>query len=198
MFVVACLIGALVAALVSYLINQLPPIRNQSRPIRAVIVFGVVALCVASAVIIQWQVDLDEFDQPMAVIQSPADGSRIDRPQEVRVELERALPKGHTLWLAYQNELGGPYIVQASRCLISRRNADCGPVYVGQDEHDRSAFKLLLMVADTQATSILTEQGAGAAPGDNVSRAGMPEGAEAVSVIRHVVLAAAQGVPYSQ
>lgn len=189
MEIIVCAGGILVAAVVSWLVNQLPIVKVRSTSFRVLIALAVVALCVASGLIIRWQVALDEIDKPLAVITSPSDGARIERPQEVVVEVRKALPKGHSLWLAYQNELGGPVIVQAVKCQIARTGADCGPLWVGHDEHDRAAFKLLLVVADAGATAVLRSRGSVAdGAGANVSWASLPEGVERVSVARRVVL----------
>jgi hypothetical protein len=190
MEIAACVAGLLAAALVSWLINQLTSFRDQSVSFRMLVVLGVVVLCVASALIIRWQAALGEIDKPVAVITSPMDGAHIDRPQVVAVEVRRGLPKGHTLWLAYQNELGGPVVVQAARCHIIRTSADCGPLYDGHDKRDRAAFKLFLVVADAKATAELKGDGSAAQRGEgiNVLRPGLPDGAERVSITRNVVL----------
>ncbi|WP_127500777.1 hypothetical protein [Actinoplanes solisilvae] len=189
MEIIVCAGGILVAAVVSWLVNQLPVLKVRSTSFRVLIALVVVALCVTSGLIIRYQISLDEIDKPLAVITSPSDGARIDRPQEVAVELRKALPKGHSLWLAYQNELGGPVIVQAAKCQISRTSADCGPLWVGHDEHDRAAFKLLLVVADAGAGAVLRGNGpATGGDGDNKSWTALPDGVERVSVARRVVL----------
>ena len=189
MAIVLCVAGILAAAVVSWLVNQLPHVKDRSTSFRVLIVLAVVALCVTSGLIIRKQIELDDIDKPLAVITSPSDGARIDRPQEVAVELRKTLPKGHSLWLAYQNELGGPVIVQATKCQIARTNADCGPLYVGHDEHDRAAFKLLLLAADAGATAVLRANDAATdGAGANISWAALPEGVERVSVARRVVL----------
>ena len=133
---------------------------------------------------------MDNLGKPLTVIRSPANGSQIDRPEEADVELLRGLPKTHSLWLAYQNELGGPYIIQATTCSIVDRIADCGPLYVGHDERDRSAFKLLLILADKQATFALDEYGreVSRGAGGNFWRTELPSGIQFVSTVRHVVL----------
>ncbi|MGV9212797.1 hypothetical protein ACTFTM_13155 [Micromonospora sp. RB23] len=190
MEIAACVAGLLVAALLSWLINQLTSFRDRNMFFRMLVVLGVVVLCVASALIIQWQTALGEVDKPVAAITSPVDGAHIDRPQVVDVEVRRGLPKGHTLWLAYQNELGGPVVVQAARCHIIRTSADCGPLYVGHDERDRAAFKVFLVVADTQATAELAGDGSAAQreEGINVLRPALPDGTERVSITRNLVL----------
>lgn len=62
-----------------------------------------------------------------------------DKPEQL-ASWQGSVPKGDTVWLGYQNERGGPVVVQAITCVPIAKRLDCGPLYVGHDEKDRADF----------------------------------------------------------
>jgi hypothetical protein len=127
--------------------------------------------------------------RPLADIRSPKAGERINRPQAVEVHLNRRVPDNETVWLGYQNEQGGPFIVQASQCQAIGERLDCGPLYVGQDKNDASEFRIFTATADTSATVDLSRHASSARPGDNVKHDILPVGTKLISEERHITLA---------
>jgi len=125
--------------------------------------------------------------RPFAEIQSPAAGERISRPQDVDIELNGSVPKGDTVWLGYQNQKGGPVVVQAIKCVPIAERLDCGPLYVGHDEKDRAEFRIFVATANASATASLSAHGT-AEPGDNLVYPSLPDGATVVSEERHITL----------
>jgi hypothetical protein len=124
---------------------------------------------------------------PAAAIESPAAGETIGRPQTVGARLNAPLPQGQTIWLGYQNEKGGPFVVQASKCTTIAQILDCGPLYVGHDNKDPAEFRILLATADTAATTTLSAHGP-ANPGDNLSYRDLPAGTTIIAQQRHITL----------
>jgi hypothetical protein len=127
-------------------------------------------------------------DRPMADIRSPKSGERIGRPQAVDVHLNKAVAEGETVWLGYQNEKGGPYVIQASRCQAIEERLDCGPLYVGRDEKDTAEFRVFLATADASATARLGQHALTAKPGDNKNYEVLPIGTKLISEERHITL----------
>jgi len=128
-------------------------------------------------------------DRPLADIRSPRAGERINRPHAVDVHLNKAVAAGETVWLGYQNEKGGPFVIQASECRAIERRLDCGPLYVGRDENDAAEFRVFLATADTSATAVLSRHAVTAEPGDNMKYPVLPIGTKLIREERHITLA---------
>jgi hypothetical protein len=127
-------------------------------------------------------------DRPIAEIRSPKSGERINRPQAVDVHQNKAVADGETVWLGYQNEQGGPFIIQASPCQAIEERLDCGPLYIGRDENDAAEFRVFMATATTSATAELSRQATTAEPGDNVKYPVLPIGTKLISEERHITL----------
>jgi hypothetical protein len=127
---------------------------------------------------------------PLAEVQSPEAGEKIGRPQDVEVRLNASIPEGTTVWLGYQNEKGGPFIIQASQCSKIEERLDCGPLYVGHDESDPAEFRIFVVTANISATAALSAHSNNEVvkPGDNISYARLPEGTELISEQPHITL----------
>ena len=112
------------------------------------------------------------------------------KQRAVDLSLNGRVPEDLTVWLGYQNEEGGPYIVQRSRCSEVVKRLDCGPLYVGHDKKDPAAFRIFVATADASATASLSVQdtSGSARPGDNHSLASLPAGTKVISEERHVTL----------
>lgn len=129
-------------------------------------------------------------ERPLAEIVSPRDSEKIERPQTVDVRLNEAIPDDRTVWLGYQNERGGPFIVQAAECVAIEQRLDCGPVFVGENDKDRAEFRLFVATADAAATAHLKAAAADVGPqyGMNMSCPRLPAGAQIINETRRVVL----------
>ncbi|MFC7529222.1 hypothetical protein [Actinoplanes sp. GCM10030250] len=119
----------------------------------------------------------------LAEIRDPAAGDRITRPQQVDIRLNGPAPRSLTFWLGYQNEKSGPFIVQAAQCMEAENRLDCGPLYVGHDEHDTAKFRIFVATADSYATAKLSAHGLSHQinSGDNVSYPVLPVGTKIVT-----------------
>ena len=127
-------------------------------------------------------------DRPLADIRSPQSGERINRPHAVDVHLNKSVAEAETVWLGYQNEEGGPFVMQASRCQAIEQRLDCGPLYVGRDKNDAAEFRVFMATADISATAELSRHAVTAEPGDNVRYPVLPIGTKLISEERHITL----------
>jgi hypothetical protein len=127
-------------------------------------------------------------DRPLAEIRSPRSGERINRPHAVDIHLNKSVAEGETVWLGYQNEEGGPFVMQASRCQAIEQRLDCGPLYVGRDNSDVAEFRVFMATADISATAELSRHAVTAEPGDNVKYPVLPIGTKLISEERHITL----------
>jgi hypothetical protein len=192
----------LVASIVQLLVSMRPATGKNDKPRsrtgaappsrkRAAWLFGI-AIGIAALTLMTAYVVVPRFsaDKPLAEIGSPLTGDRINRPAAVDVRLNGRMPDGGSVWLGYQNEEGGPFIVQAARCAQIGNRLDCGPLYVGHDDEDPAEFRVFVLTADALATARLTAGGtAGSAePGDNFSLKSLPEGSRNVAEARRVRL----------
>jgi hypothetical protein len=66
---------------------------------------------------------------------------------------------------ATQNDLGGPFTVQASACDAIEQRLDCGPLFVGENGKDKAEFRLSIATADAIATARLNAMAAGVGSG---------------------------------
>lgn len=189
MTVVLYALGAVVAALIGYLVNQVPPIRKKwTTKARLVLVGTIVVLCLSSVAVAQWQL-IAGRPAPVAEIQSPADGQKFKRGERVEIKLNRPVSDGHSLWLGYQNEAGGPWIIQAARCSVVEESVDCGPLHVGHDAKDRSAFRLFLFDANPAAAAALgTGEVSSGGAGANRSHDTLPKGVVPISQKKNITL----------
>ncbi|GIM97928.1 hypothetical protein Ato02nite_097210 [Paractinoplanes toevensis] len=131
---------------------------------------------------------------PVAAIEAPTEDDKVSRILEVAINVTRRPDNGTSLWLGYQNEAGGPLIVQTQKCKILQKSADCGPLHVGRDEKDKSAFKIFLFAADEDATSSLEDIGGKipGGPGANMAIDEWPDGTDLLSMVRNVTLRSAE------
>ncbi|WP_328468511.1 SLC19 family protein [Actinoplanes sp. NBC_00393] len=183
-------LGAIVAMAIGYLVNQLPPLKKKSRKTHWGIIAVLAVLGISSGLVVFMTSKAEKADDPIAAIIVPAGGDKISRILGVDIDVTRRPPEDHSLWLGYQNEAGGPLIIQAQECAIFQKDADCGPLHVGRDEKDRSAFKLFLFDADEEATAFLEGIGGGMAggPGSNMAIDAWPDGTEIISMVRNITL----------
>jgi hypothetical protein len=182
--------GVVVAMVIGYLVNQLPPIKNRGPKVHWMIIIVLVFLGVSSGSLTYWQYTAQESADPMAVIQTPQGGEKIPRVVAVDIGVTRQPSGGHSLWLGYQNEAGGPLIVQTQDCVVFQKSADCGPLTIGHDERDPSSFKIFLFDADKRATGYLKSIGGKTpgGPGTNMQVPQWPDGTQIISMIRNITL----------
>jgi hypothetical protein len=182
--------GAVVAIVIGYLVNQLPRIKRKSGMTHWMIIAALAVLGLGSGFIAYRLWKVQAAADPIAAISAPADGSKISRILGVGVDVTRRPAEDHSLWLGYQNEAGGPLMIQAQKCAVFQKSADCGPLHVGHDEYDKSAFKLFLFDADEDATSFLENKGdeTGGGPGANMALDEWPTGTEIISMVHNVSL----------
>ena len=150
---------------------------------RRTVVAALAALVVGTAAALLWRSTVSESGE-IAKIVSPSSGEAISRPTQVEVRLEGSLAPDHWLWLGFQNELGGPFIIQAPPCSISGTVVHCGPLYVGPAEADTSEYRIFLLDADAKATEALRERANGGV--GNVSQLALPSGVVVLDVVRHI------------
>jgi hypothetical protein len=181
---------AIIGTGIGYLVNQLRPPKQRSRTTQWVIIGSLVLLGLGSGFLAYWQVTAQAPAEPIAAIQAPQNGEKIPRVLTVEVGVTRQPAGDHSLWLGYQNEAGGPLIVQAQRCVLFAKSADCGPLHVGQDVDDPSAFKIFLFDADKGATGQLETIGGKIAggPGANMALDEWPDGTSIISMVRNITL----------
>jgi hypothetical protein len=182
-------VGAVVAIGIGYLVNQLPPLKER-RNIRWMIIAALAILGVGSGSLAYWEFTAEAAANPIATILAPRGGERIPRILSVDIGVTRRPADDHTLWLGYQNEAGGPFIIQAQECAVFQKNADCGPLHVGQDENDTAAFKIFIFDADEEATAHLEKLGGKVLGGSGANMAldGWPKGTAIISMIRNIAL----------
>jgi hypothetical protein len=183
-------VGAVVAIGIGYLVNQLPPLKKSPRKIHWMIIALLAVLGVGSGSLAYGEFKTEAAADPIAAIQAPRGGEKISRILSVDIGVTRQPPDDHSLWLGYQNEAGGPLIVQAQECVVFQKNADCGPLHVGRDENDTSSFKIFLFDADDDATAHLKNIGAkiSGGPGANMALDEWPDGTGIISMIRNITL----------
>jgi len=184
-------IASLVGALIGYVTNQLPVMKRKPTRVHVVsYVMSILVLCgVAASVALSRGPD---DSAPLARFEAQTDNQAVTRPQWFGISLLRPVPREHTVWLAYQNELGGAYVVQASACVESAGKLDCGPVYLGSDANDKNSFRVLIFSADRAATATLLDWGKPVAneSGKNTPHAALPHGTDRRGEIHGIRLVA--------
>jgi hypothetical protein len=185
-------VGVLAACLLAFGVNQIPSLKGASKVVRSLIAGGALIIGLVGSALVQQRLDASGKTQRVAEIRFPNDGQVIDRPQLVDVVVTGDLPGGHSLWLGYQNEKGGPLTVQKSMCKLAQGEADCGHLYVGHDERDTSVFSIFLIDADAHATSILRSLGSVGRQddGENMAVESLPPGGVSFGAKSHITLRA--------
>jgi hypothetical protein len=124
-------------------------------------------------------------------ILGPDSGDSVDRPFTPTISTTGPPAQGHSLWLAYRNQDGGPYVIQALRCTVTEDRLDCGgAVYLGSGENDTAGFRLVVIEADGAATVAISNAAKGAIqePGRNFSMPDLPDGATVLDGVTNLRL----------
>lgn len=154
-------IGVVISLALAYLVNQLPRfswatgLPRWARITITTVTFAVGITATALLATMAAEPPTPPTVEPIIVeIVSPGSGDDVNRPFTPAITATGDLAQSHSMWLAYRNQEGGPYMVQSLRCVVQGARLDCGgAVYLGAGKNDTSAFRLVVIDADASATS---------------------------------------------